>query len=84
MRITRIAPILTVDDVEAAHRAAVDAGLEIAHPLSSEEWGVRRFFYRDSSGRVVNVGTHLSSSPGEHTGRGTPWAGRTIPRARQW
>lgn len=24
--------------------------------------GVRRFFYRDSSGRVVNVGTHARES----------------------
>lgn len=47
-----------VDDVEAAHAAAVAAGLEIVHPLSTEEWGVRRFFYRDSAGRVINVGTH--------------------------
>ena len=47
-----------VDDVEAAHAAAMAAGVEIVHPLSTEEWGVRRFFYRDSSGRVINVGTH--------------------------
>ncbi|UFU07472.1 VOC family protein [Ruania halotolerans] len=48
-----------VDDVEAAHRRATESGLEIVHPLTDEEWGVRRFFYRDGSGRVVNVGTHL-------------------------
>ncbi|WP_182359849.1 VOC family protein [Tomitella gaofuii] len=48
-----------VDDVEAAHAAAVASGLEIVHPLSTEPWGVRRFFYRDTSGRVVNVGTHV-------------------------
>lgn len=48
-----------VDDIDAAHAAAVAAGVEIVHPLSTEEWGVRRFFYRDSSGRVVNVGTHV-------------------------
>lgn len=48
-----------VDDVEAAYAAALAAELEIVHPLSSEEWGVRRFFYRDSSGCVVNVGTHI-------------------------
>jgi predicted enzyme related to lactoylglutathione lyase len=47
-----------VDDVHAAHERAVRAGAEIVHPLSSEEWGVTRFFYRDSAGRVVNVGTH--------------------------
>jgi predicted enzyme related to lactoylglutathione lyase len=47
-----------VDDVRAAHAAAVGAGLEIVHPLQEEEWGVTRFFYRDSSGRVINVGAH--------------------------
>lgn len=47
-----------VDDVHAAYAAAVSAGVEIVHPLSAEEWGVTRFFYRDSSGRVVNVGSH--------------------------
>ena len=50
-----------VDDVDAAHAAATAAGVEIVHPLSVEEWGVRRFFYRDSSGRVVNVGSHVRS-----------------------
>jgi predicted enzyme related to lactoylglutathione lyase len=48
-----------VDDVEAAHDSARAAGVDIVHPLTTEPWGVRRFFYRDSSGRVVNVGTHL-------------------------
>lgn len=48
-----------VDDVEAAYQRAHEAGLEIVHPLTAEAWGVRRFFYRDSSGRVVNVGMHL-------------------------
>lgn len=49
-----------VDDVQAAYDAAVSVGVEIVHPLTAEEWGVTRFFYRDSSGRVVNVGTHTS------------------------
>lgn len=47
-----------VDDVHAAHDAAVSSGAEIVHPLTDEEWGVTRFFYRDHSGRVINVGTH--------------------------
>lgn len=57
-------PVISVfvDDVVAAHAAAVESGVEIVHPLSSEEWGVRRFFYRDSSGQVVNVGTHIETS----------------------
>lgn len=49
---------IEVDDVDAAHRAAVDAGLRIVHPLSDEEWGVRRFFFADSAGNVVNVLSH--------------------------
>lgn len=48
-----------VDDVEAAHAAAVAAGAEVVHPLTAVDWGVRRFFYRDASGRVINVGTHI-------------------------
>ena len=53
-------PILSieVDDVDAAHRDAVAAGLEIVHPLSDEDWGVRRFFFADPSGNVVNVLSH--------------------------
>lgn len=47
-----------VDDVHAALDAAVTAGVEIVHELTVEEWGVTRFFYRDASGRVVNVGAH--------------------------
>ncbi|MFE5777691.1 VOC family protein [Brachybacterium sp. NPDC056505] len=47
-----------VDDIVAAHTAAIAAGVEIVHPLAREDWGVTRFFYRDSAGSVVNVGTH--------------------------
>lgn len=49
---------IEVDDVDAAHAAAVAAGLQIVHPLSDEEWGVRRFFFADGSGNVVNVLAH--------------------------
>ena len=49
---------IEVDDVDAAHQAAVDAGLQIVHPLSDEKWGVRRFFFADAAGNVINVLTH--------------------------
>lgn len=50
-------PVLSVmvDDVEAAHDEAVERGYEIVHPLSTEEWGVRRFFVRAPDGNVLNV-----------------------------
>ncbi|MFJ5234720.1 VOC family protein [Kitasatospora sp. NPDC088391] len=47
-----------VEDVDAAYAAMRAAGAEIVHPLSDEEWGVRRFFVRDPNGRVVNVLGH--------------------------
>ncbi len=47
-----------VDDVTAAYEAARASGADIVHPLTTEPWGVTRFFYRDESGRVVNVGSH--------------------------
>jgi catechol 2,3-dioxygenase-like lactoylglutathione lyase family enzyme len=49
---------IEVDDVDVAYRVAVDAGVRIIHPLSDEEWGVRRFFFADPSGNVVNVLSH--------------------------
>ena len=47
-----------VADVDAAYASAIDEGLEIVHPLTDEEWGVRRFFFRDRAGNVVNVLAH--------------------------
>jgi catechol 2,3-dioxygenase-like lactoylglutathione lyase family enzyme len=47
-----------VDDVDAAHQAAVAAGVTIVHPLSDEDWGVRRFFFADAAGNVINVLMH--------------------------
>src|ERR1700710_1888971 len=35
---------IEVDDVDAAHAAALARGCEIVHPLTDEPWGVRRFF----------------------------------------
>jgi catechol 2,3-dioxygenase-like lactoylglutathione lyase family enzyme len=49
---------IEVDDVDAVHAAMVARGADIVHPLQDEEWGVRRFFVRDPSGRVVNVVSH--------------------------
>ena len=46
-----------VDAVYAAVRAA---GAEIVHPITDEEWGVRRFFVRAPDGKVVNVVSHRS------------------------
>jgi predicted enzyme related to lactoylglutathione lyase len=54
------APSITieVDDVDAVHDDVSQRGLEILYPLTSEEWGVRRFFLADPNGVVINVMSH--------------------------
>lgn len=47
-----------VDDVEAAFAEAQRSGFEIVHPLTTEEWGVTRFFVRAPDGNVLNIAQH--------------------------
>jgi|SRR4029450_158139 catechol 2,3-dioxygenase-like lactoylglutathione lyase family enzyme len=49
---------IEVDDVDAVYERARAAQAEIVYPLTSEEWGLRRFFLRDPSGAVINVTEH--------------------------
>jgi catechol 2,3-dioxygenase-like lactoylglutathione lyase family enzyme len=49
---------IEVDDVDAVHERAIDAGAEIVYPLTDEDWGLRRFFVRDPNGAVINVTEH--------------------------
>lgn len=53
-------PVISVmvDDVEQAHQEAVRRGYEIVHPLTTEEWGVRRFYVRAPDGNVLNIVQH--------------------------
>ncbi|MBO9697686.1 MAG: VOC family protein [Sphingopyxis sp.] len=44
-----------VDDVDAVHARAVEAGHEILYALRDEPWGVRRFFVRDPLGDIANI-----------------------------
>jgi len=46
------------DDVDGAYAEAQALGYEIVHPLTTETWGVRRFFVRAPDGTVVNVVRH--------------------------
>ena len=53
-------PTLTIEvaNVDATHAKAVAAGAQIVYPLTTEPWGVRRFFVADPNGVVINVMTH--------------------------
>jgi catechol 2,3-dioxygenase-like lactoylglutathione lyase family enzyme len=46
------------DDVEAAYEEAERLGYEIVHPLTTEPWGVHRFFVRAPDGNVINIVGH--------------------------
>jgi catechol 2,3-dioxygenase-like lactoylglutathione lyase family enzyme len=46
------------EDVEGAYAEAQELGYEIVHPLTTEPWGVRRFFVRAPDGTVINILHH--------------------------
>jgi len=47
--------VATPAEVDAVHERVMAVSLEIVHPLTDEAWGVRRFFFRDQDGNVINV-----------------------------
>lgn len=47
-----------VADIDAAYAEAQRRGYRIVHPLTHEEWGVRRFFVQAADGTVVNMVSH--------------------------
>jgi len=53
-------PVISVHtpDVDAAYEEAQRLGLEIVHSLTTEDWGVRRFFVRAPDGNVINIVSH--------------------------
>jgi catechol 2,3-dioxygenase-like lactoylglutathione lyase family enzyme len=61
-----VVPQLSVEvaDVDVVHAEAVRRGLRIVHPLTDENWGVRRFFVMDPKGVVLNVMSHQGSADG--------------------
>jgi predicted enzyme related to lactoylglutathione lyase len=46
------------DDLEGAYEEAQRLGFEIVHPITTEPWGVRRFFVRAPDGNVINIVSH--------------------------
>ncbi|MCJ0904491.1 VOC family protein [Rhodococcus sp. ARC_M6] len=46
------------DDLDGAYEEARKLGFEIVHPVTTEPWGVRRFFVRAPDGNVINIVSH--------------------------
>ena len=44
--------------VEEAYEEAKRRGYEIVYPLTTEPWGLRRFFVRAPDGTVINITSH--------------------------
>jgi predicted enzyme related to lactoylglutathione lyase len=44
--------------IDEAYEEAQWRGYEIVYPLTTEAWGLRRFFVRDPAGNVINVTSH--------------------------
>jgi predicted enzyme related to lactoylglutathione lyase len=53
-------PVISVltDDVDGAYEQAQRLGYEIVYPITTEPWGVRRFFVRDPDGNILNIVRH--------------------------
>jgi catechol 2,3-dioxygenase-like lactoylglutathione lyase family enzyme len=51
-----------VSDIEAIYAQAVQRELKIVYPLTSESWGVRRFFVVDPNGVIINIVSHQAAT----------------------
>lgn len=50
-------PIISVgvDDLEATEESVRAAGAKIVYGPVMEKWGIRRFYFRDPAGNLINV-----------------------------
>jgi catechol 2,3-dioxygenase-like lactoylglutathione lyase family enzyme len=60
------------DEIEAAYQEAQRRGLEIVHPLTTEPWGVRRFFVRRTATSSTSSTTRTKTAHTPQPGRRTP------------
>ena len=49
---------IDVDDLDATETAVRASGAEVVYGPVKESWGLRRFFFRDPAGNLVNVVDH--------------------------
>ena len=68
-------PVISVrvDDIDSAYALAQERGYEIVHPLSTEKWGVTRFFVRAPDGNIsTSSSTAIDASRGKARGAVPP------------
>ncbi len=49
---------VSVDDIDGAYAEAQQRGYEIVYPLTTEAWGLTRFFVRSPEGHLLNINSH--------------------------
>jgi uncharacterized glyoxalase superfamily protein PhnB len=54
---------IALDDVDAHHARATEAGAEIVHPLADTEYGSREYGAKDPEGHFWHFGTYVPGSP---------------------
>ncbi|HVT73705.1 MAG TPA: VOC family protein [Lacunisphaera sp.] len=53
---------IEVSDVDAVYARAAEQGIKIVYPLTTEPWGVRRFFAADPNGVILNILSHAKNA----------------------
>ena len=49
---------IEVEDIDNVYQRMRDTGCEIVYEIVNQPWGVRRFFVRDPSNRIINILMH--------------------------
>jgi uncharacterized glyoxalase superfamily protein PhnB len=57
------AAYLVVEDADAHHARAVEAGAEVVMPLRDQDYGSRDYSARDLEGNLWHFGTYLPTAP---------------------
>jgi catechol 2,3-dioxygenase-like lactoylglutathione lyase family enzyme len=50
---------IEVTDLDTVYARCLAGDHPIEYPITSEPWGVKRFFVRDPAGTLINVMTHI-------------------------
>ncbi len=59
-----LALYVVVEDPDALHATAIEAGAEIVSDLTDQDYGSREFSARDCDGNVWSFGTYRPQAPG--------------------
>ena len=53
---------IEVDNLDEIYARATKMGARIPYPMTTESWGIRRFFVSDPTGRILNISSHVGDN----------------------